>query len=344
MLEISLAELRELISNVIMEGGLKLGVEKRVELTPSLVKQACSVYVDFIKKWNSWLALRGFAPVEAIAPSGSSTYAEKDAIENPKTTYGDVDYLVSFPIAYTSNDINQQRKDEATSEKLYTELMTKFLKEARPKNIDVESTLKGIALQVIVELPGGILVQVDTTVTHPKHTEWMKGRYTPERGIKGYVTGNLYKALGDFLTLSIGTEGVLARVKDGQRVSSKQRTGVRFERVSNDFKTFLADIAIYVGGQDIQFDKLLSKYSGMDPNNISIESLALGIVGLAKTFDVAGIYDKNDMLHQVLLNFNHGMEENVNKKATKNLDQSKESKLRQLNRQQYDRVKQIFKI
>ena len=73
--------LRRLIRAALVEGGLKLPPSRRADLNSALVKQACSVYVDFVTRWNHWLVSRGKEPVELIGPSGSSAHADVDAAE-----------------------------------------------------------------------------------------------------------------------------------------------------------------------------------------------------------------------------------------------------------------------
>lgn len=337
-------QLRRLLMQTLSEGGLKLPSEKRTDLTPELVKQAEKTYLSVIASWNVWLDKQGITPVEPIRLSGSSTYADKDIVDKPETVYGDVDYLVSFPVEYDSDDITTQRKSDAAADRTYTELLKRFLIEERPADVDIEATLQGSPLQIIVKLRNNILVQVDTTITHPQHAQWMKGRYTPERGIKGYVTGNLYKALGDTLTLTIGTEGVLARIKDGRRVASSVRTGVTFKRVSSSFDTFLIDIARFLAGPDVDASPMLKRYPGLDPDAVSIDDLARGIVGLSQTLSNAGLIDTHEMLLQVLARFKAGLEENVDKKASRDLDTAKLAKLRKLNDDQYRRIQKIFNV
>ena len=326
-------QLRRILLGALTEGGLKLPPHERVDLTPKLVKQAVETYEGFLRGWNSWLQKKGHEPVKPMGPSGSSTHAHRDIVDKPDMIYGDVDYLVSVPVGYNSEELGDQRKADAASERAYEELLVQYLK-TQPAHVDVALTLKGAPTQVVIRLSGGEAVQVDTVMTHPEHADWMKGRYTPERGIKGYVSGNLYKALGDALTLNIGTEGVLARMKGDQRVASNVRAGVSFKRVSNNFRTFLLDIARYLGAIDI--DPLLEDHPGLDPEAINIDDLAMGIVGLSRTLD------EPDLLDRVLTGFQAGLESNVDKKASRDLSPDKLAKLRKLNKDQFERVRRVF--
>jgi hypothetical protein len=335
--------IRSLIREILLnEGGLKLPPDQRRDLTPQVVREAGKIYLEFVRGFNAWLAERGEAPIDPISPSGSSAHAEKDIIDRPRATYGDIDYLVSFPVDYTSDDPTAMRKEEAAATKKYTDLLTQYLTTARPAEVDVDLTVGGHPLMVIIKVPSGGLAQVDTVVTHPKYAQWMRGRYTPERGIKGYVTGKLYKALGDHFMLTIGTEGVLARMKDGQRVSSRVRSGVTYRPVSSDFRRFLRDIADYLIDGDYKPDPLLVKHPGGDPDNVSLADLARGIVGLARTLEAAGLEDSREMLQDIHQNFVLGLEESVGKKVARDITPAQEEKMRKLNIEQGERVSQIF--
>jgi len=338
----ALNELRQVIRLLLREGGLKLPPEHRRDLTPSLVKEAAVAYREFLKGFNAWLTSKGHLPVNPIRPTGSASHAEIDSVDRPSATYGDIDYLVSFPVEYSSDDASLIRKEDAAAVKKYTDLFVEYITRFRPPEVDVDLTIGGNPLMVIIKLPSGGLVQVDTVVTHPKYSEWMKGRYTPERGIKGYVTGNLYKALGDYLVLTIGTEGVLARLKDGQRVTSKSRSGVIFRNVSTNFRNFFKDIADYVIEGPYKPDPLLEKYPGLNPDNVSIADLAYGIVGLARTMERFSSIDSNEMLTSIYESFVEGMDENVLKKVSKDITPEQNAKLQKLNVLQAERVKSIF--
>jgi hypothetical protein len=333
-----------LVRHILREGGLKLPPEHRRDLTPSLVREAGSVYREFLKGFNDWLSSRGKTPLEPIRPTGSATHAERDIVDRPGATYGDIDYLVSFPVNYSGKDLTEKRKEEAATVREYTELLTEYISTVRPPMVDADLTLNGHPLMIIVKVPSGGLAQVDTVVTHPAYSEWMKGRYTPERGIKGYVTGNLYKALGDYLVLTIGTEGVMARTKDGQRVPSKFRTGITYHSVSTDFRNFFRDIADYVIEGAYVADPLLEQYPGLNPEDVNISELAYGIVGLARTMEKAGDVDSQEMLKTIHDSFLEGMEDNVGRKVSKDITPEQEAKMRKLNVTQGERVRQIFGV
>jgi hypothetical protein len=325
-------------------GGLKLLYENRKDLTPVLVKEAVEIFKSVFKNFNNWLLEIGQDVVDPIGPTGSSVYAERDFFEGRSQTYGDIDYLVSFPVSYSKDmTYTERRKRESESAKKYSDLFQEYLKCKRPDNVEVDLTLNGNPLMVIVQLPSGGFAQVDTVITHQPYVEWMKGRYTPERGVKGYITGNLYKSLGDFLILSIGTEGVVARTKNEVRVTSKSRAGVVYHSISTNFRTFFKDIADYlIDGEYVQ-DEILKLHHGLDPENVTVESFCYGIVGLSKTLEKANAANSK-MLSEIYKSFVSNIEENVNRKVLRDISEEKESKLRKLNEIQSEKIQKIFGV
>lgn len=338
--------LRQFIRAILREGGLKLPPDKRSDLNSSLVIQASKAYVNFISGWNRWLESNGKDPVKPIAPTGSSAHAEQNAAENQDAVYGDVDYLVSFPLSDASEDFGERRKAQAAVEREYTELMGEYIRTVRPAGVDVELTLKpnSIPSQVVLELPSGEFIQVDTVVTFPEFAEWMKGRYVPERGIKGYIAGKLYNALGNYFTLTIGTQGVIARLKDGVRVTSKQRAGVKYHKISDNFRNFLVDIAQYLVDDDVELDPKLKKYPGFEPGTMTVEDFAHGITGLANTLANAGVVDKHTMLTTIMSDFEQQLFDAVERNTELDATPEKIQKMRKLNDEQIARVERVLGI
>jgi hypothetical protein len=318
-------------------GGLKLPPEKRnklAKLTPDIASHAIKVYIDLIDEWNSYLALSGAEPVKAMQPTGSVTYCSKDLEDESSQEYGDIDYLVAIHSEFDGPEIDR-RRDDARLRSKYESLFEMFLNEKQPHCVDIEETLRGSTrLMVMIKLPNDTLVQVDTVITFPRYSSWMKGRYTPQRGFKGYTIGNLYKALGDYLVMSIGTEGVIVRSISDKRVPSKfsRSKGVKTENISLDIENFLRDIALYIiSKNDIEEDTLLSSNPGVDPSDIDISKFALGIKGLANTLDRYKIYSKGEMLMQISKNYKAGLKKNVENKRNRGLDDESYDKLLKLN-------------
>mgnify|MGYP003135379989 CR=1 FL=1 len=322
----------------IFEGGLK-SAKTDSNLTPSLVIKAFDVYRRVISDFNRWLESNSELPVREVKPVGSVSYAQKDMQDGESVIYGDVDYLVELPFPEeASKGYTEVRKLENATKTKYRSLFKKFLEsDMVTPEINVYETIKDGSdpLMVILEAHPGLLVQVDTVVTFPKYSDWMKVRYTPERGLKGYTMGKLYKALGDIFPVTIGTEGIIARTKDGKLVSSRMRKGVDLEIVSTSPKNFLIDLARYVTKDgDVKIHSDLSSHGGMT-GEISLAKLAKGIRGLALTLESAGYMPAKDMLQKVLFNYEEGLEEHktrtskkIEKKISDLQDEKQRDKLR----------------
>lgn len=340
--------IRRLIREMLMsEGGLKLPPQHRRDLTPQIVRDAARTYVRTIESFNDWLSTRGEQPLSPVRPTGSSTHWEKDIEDRPDATYGDIDYLVSFPSPELADDETQSRKAEAEQTKKYTDLFTEFISTSTPAWVDRDLTLGEDGgkhpWMVIIKLDDGSYVQVDTIITYPRHAEWMKGRYTPQRGLKGYVTGNLYKALGDYFTLTIGTEGVIARVRGGQRVPSTVRKDVTFQAISRNFRGFFGDIVTYILGRS-DWKKPSGFIEGLDPDNVSLIQFAQGIRGMRDALILNGFEGVDGMLADILQKFKEGLEQNTDRKASRDLTDQQLMKLEKINDDSYNKVKEVFEV
>ena len=79
------------------EGGIK-SAKTDAKLTPEIVIRAIDVYNRVIADFNSWLSGMGEMPVRSVKPVGSVSYAQRDLQDKENVIYGDVDYLVEFPL------------------------------------------------------------------------------------------------------------------------------------------------------------------------------------------------------------------------------------------------------
>jgi len=321
-------------SGLIAEGGLKIPGGSDKKLNPALVGQAIKVYENLLGQWNSYLESTGHDPVKPIKPVGSVSYYSQDAADRPSAEYGDIDYLVELPVTHREGDDEKvRRQSENAAKREYEQLFVDFLNSARPAEVDIELTLKpgSSPYMVIVTLPGGELVQVDTVTTYPRYAEWMKGRYTPERGVKGYLIGNIYKSLGDHLVMSVGTQGVAIKSREGKRVPAKFQKDVKIENVSTDIGNFLVDIAAYLMGDTLDPHPLLVGNPGVDKDNVDMRSLVKGIKGLALTLETGGDYDALDMMNAIKAHYEENLRRNVEQKKARGLNEKDYQKLLKMN-------------
>ena len=327
--------------NNINEGGLKAPhLTRDVKLDPATVSKAVKAYETAINMFSAWLQENGHTPVELVGPVGSTAYYKRDAEESPSTEYGDVDYLVNVPVE------GEGRKAENAARTEYKNLLIQFLQSTPEveKFVNVETTVKTSPWLLIVKLPSGEHVQVDSILSHPKYRNWMKTRWSPERGLKGYTLGQLLTALGTYFDMSIQDRGVAFRYdKDtGERVSGR-KTGSPLKTVSTDVSTFLIDMARELASSDVlELHPLLKQKPGLDPYDIKIGSLALGIRGLAYTLAAAGVLDAKQMLSEVLQKYADGLARIVESKKNRGTSDEMYHKLLILNKKTYEIARKAF--
>lgn len=366
--------IRHLIREILLhEGGLKLSrvIAARtgqaavdMPLTPSVAAEAIEQYESLMRDFNIWLESKGHPPLNPIKPVGSVARYKTDlvkekavnnrisrgedpAIESEIPTYGDIDYLVEFPIFDYSDDISE-RDAEKLSSKRMTDLFVDFLNSGEySAKVDVAGTVQPDAnsppTMVIFELSDGNFAQVDTIIVFPSHSGWAATRYVPPPGVKGYIMGNLLKSLGDYLTLTIGVEGVISRTVDGKRVGPRVRKGVDIKRVSVSPADFFVDIVHEVAG-DVPIHPVLQDAQGFKPgDDTTIADLATGIAGVILTLGDAGYADPSEMANSILSSFSDFLEDYVVKKE-KDITEKKAAYLRSTNQKQLEIVRQAFSV
>lgn len=345
-------KLAKYVRAILMEGGLKAPeLTSSTLLDPQTVSVAIDVYNQVIDLWNQDLQQRGLRPVESVGPVGSVAYYKKDLESNPAKKYGDVDYLVAFPVVVPDDATpEEERAAENAVAREYTTHLIEFLKSSSQVQslVNVPATIKSSPTLLIVKLPDGQHVQVDTIITYPHYVEkegrggWMPSRWTPERGLKGYTAGELYSTLGDRFNLSITDRGVLARTRDGESVPFRMRKNTKLHRISKNISTVFADIADYLA-PGAELDPILEKQPGMNPKSITIKSLARGIKGLMRTLEQAGVVDDaSSELQSIVDAYAARLRNAIERKRKRGLDDDKYEKMQALNEKVVDIVEKEF--
>lgn len=337
---------------LLSEGGAKVPSSQSAQLVPQVVVQATEIYKDLMEKFNKFLLSKSLRPVNLIKPVGSTAYYQEDLAEDSDTVYGDIDYLVSIPSADGGENLAQSRKSQSSLNRQYENEFLNFLKSSPPEYVDVELTGEKSPTMVIINLNDGKKVQVDLIATTEKYEDWMQVRWVPERGVKGYIGGNLYKAFGDALTLTIGDEGIIARIKNGERVTSKNRgKEVSFIQVSSSPSTFFKDIIDYLAGTDEPtISQDLESSPGIKHDDIKISGIADGIRMVSENLESNGILPERfithkEMLEEILARFKLNLDASIEKKAkSANMSDEKLNKLVKMNAEQYNNVKNKFNL
>ena len=241
--------------------------------------------------FNRWLSAMNQGPVELGRPTGSGTYHELDAREHPDKVYGDIDLQMIAP------DVEGASYYQYTTH--WNKLVDEFVKSQQPDYIHPGESKPG---HPIFQIGPDQYVQVDF-MWHPPHLRaWGAARVTPERGVKGLLAGNLYSVLGDLLDMSIQHAGVqLKTVNDVHVPFSKQKDTV-VKTISVDPESFVYDIFMneyeQITGRDpgtAKLDPLLNRFRGNDTKDVKIAKLVNAIKGLARSFELNGMYGKKDL-------------------------------------------------
>jgi hypothetical protein len=271
---------------------------KQTRLTPTVAKDALVAYRSLIYGWNRHLERNDMTPVAYGCPVGSTIHINDDLLNNPDIEYGDIDCLVTLPFPQPFDSGWTERK----AEELKIEKEYKVLFEEYVEIQDDERIIAYLGTMVVIQSPNGHNVQIDMITTFPLYFEWMQRRYGPEQGKKGYLFGCLYSALGDVLTLSFGTTGVQARIKDGKRVESNRRKKVTFDKISVNPVSFVSDTLYY----------LTEQYSNaLYINDDKLSSLMSSIVRFCNILDGD---DKNFTANKVLQKYESNLWKQLEKK------------------------------
>jgi len=317
-------------------GGLKSQKTRTTVITPSVAMESIGLYKKLIQDWRD----NRKEEILALQPVGSSAYSEIDLKERNDVAYGDVDYLVSLPFPQDFQGTEwERRKEENRIKAAYENDFASFIEETQPSVVDASETLRSSPTMAIMKLPDERFVQVDMVMTFSRYQNWMRARYCPERGLKGYIMGNLYAALGAALTISIGTEGVTAKVREGKRVSARCRKNFDLEMISVNPGSFLTDIADYLLEGTTPRNRLLTENPGVNPEDIRLDDLAKGINGLARTLADAKVIEYADtFLYDLYNDFSNRLDKSIEKKKKFGASEKKLDYLHALNQAVRGRV------
>ena len=270
------------------EGGWDTTLTQNTVLNPRIVAPALKVVDQFVKDFNAWLSQKRLGPVRRGRPTGSSAYHEVDTEQDPDKIYGDIDLQMIAP------------EPEGVSYGQFTgywnKLADDFVKAGHTSYIDTSESKAG---HPIFQIGAHDYVQIDF-MWHPERLEqWGAARVTPERGVKGLLTGNMFSVLGELLDLSIQHAGVQLKVQDGQHVPFSKQKDTQVVTVTTDPETFIYDIFKYEAKQldidDPTVNSMLRKFPGNDIADVKISKLVNGIKGFAFSCEENNMFGKGDL-------------------------------------------------
>lgn len=284
---------------LLTEGGWATTKTQGTVIKPKIIADCVSKMTIIGKDFNTYCSTPNvnLPPLDFGRPVGSGTWYEDDIESQPDKVYGDVDYMISYPVLELSG--KDKRSDEIATAKLYNQEFLRFLGSQKYAFIDYEESAKvsdPSGLKLIMEVKteeGSGWIQVDLIITHTDYKEWAFFRMTPIRNVKGFVLGNLYSAFGDTLELSIQPRGVRAKFAGSQMVSYSKRAGVEDKLITANVNTFMYDIARFFWEQSgtekpYAESASLKAWKGININDPKFEDLCDGIKAVADTLEQLG--------------------------------------------------------
>jgi len=276
------------IADILKEGGWDTTLTQGTVLHPRVVAVALKVVDQFVADFNKFLQARGLPPVRRGRPTGSSAYHEQDAAEHPEKVYGDID------LQMIASEVDGVTYGQFTG--VWNKLSDEFVKAGHAPYVDVTESKPG---HPIFKIGPKDYVQIDF-MWHPERLEqWGAARVTPERGVKGLLTGNMYSVFGELLDLSIQHAGVQLKVVDGQHVPFSKQKGTEIKTVTTDPETFILDTFVYIareqGINNPKIGPLLKQNAGNDINNVKISRLVNGIKGFAQSCEINKIFGRGEL-------------------------------------------------
>jgi hypothetical protein len=266
------------IREIILEGGWDTTLTQGTVLHPKVVGVALNVVDRFVADFNKYLQKQGLGSVRRGRPTGSSAYHEQDSAETPDKVYGDIDLQMIGP------ETEGQSFAQFTSQ--WNKLADDFVKAGGAPYVDTSESKPG---HPIFNVGGNSFVQIDF-MWHPERLEkWGATRVTPERGVKGLLTGNMYSVFGELMDLSVQHAGVQLKIQDGQHVPFSKQKDTQVVTVTTDPKTFILDTFLYLARQQginkPIIDPTLKQFSGNDIDDVKIAKMVAGVKAFAQSCD-----------------------------------------------------------
>lgn len=276
------------IQEIILEGGWDSTVTQGTVIKPAVVKTALGVVQKFVKDFNEYLKTLGQGPIEMGRPTGSSAYHERDQEQDPNKVYGDIDLQMIAP------PIEGKTQGQFTSH--WNKLANEFVRTQKPQYIHSKESKPG---HPIFQIGDNAYVQVDFMWHEVSLKDWGAARVTPEHGVKGLLTGNMYSVFGELIDMSVQHAGVQLKMIDGQRVPFSKQKNVEIVTVTTDPGKFILDTFLYLAKQqnidNPKIHTLLKKFSGNDINDVRIEKLVNGVKGFALSAQANGMFGSGDL-------------------------------------------------
>lgn len=264
-------------------GGWSSTTTQNTEIHPQSVHDASILLTSLLVGYRNFCNKKGILPLTNICPVGSAYYYLKDLEENPSVLYGDIDFLVLYP-GYP--ELGCENKEVKRNNEYFLD----WVKTQRPDLLNVDETTRSSTSGIKLITGGKNPLQIDFVATFVPYMNWTTARYTPVRGIKGFVIGKLYATLGRLLYFTAGPFGSRMKWKEGKPIPSRFRKDVTIDLITTNYNTFLQDVTEYLI-EKTQNKKLhlSTKFKGFDATKNTIGDLIQEIITMCDCLDEAGV-------------------------------------------------------
>lgn len=272
----------------IIEGGWDTKITQGTVINPSVVRTALQTMSQFVRDFNGFLINKNVGQIKLGHPLGSTAYYDVDPDDK---IYGDIDLQIIVPEIEGMSPSQMQA--------FWYKLQDEFVKSTRPSYVHHDSEPG----HPILKVGKDAYVQVDI-IPHPERlASWGRFRTTPEHGIKGLLNGNMFSVLGEMLKLSIQHAGVQYKERNGvKQPYVTTRKDFELKTLTTNIETFVRDIFDHEYEQVInkdpstaKIDPLLIKHPGSNVNDVKIANLVNAVKGLARSFELNGMFGKGDL-------------------------------------------------
>ena len=276
------------IRDIVVEGGYASTLTQGTKITPKTVELVAeSLFPKFVAQFNTFLKSKNLPPVVGGGPVGSAFYYKRDLVSDPDKEYGDIDLHFFIPRIPDLTD--------AANASTYASAVKEFA-DATP-GITTESG-RNVVFRV-----GTGYVQIDLVMAYYENREWLSA-LTPEHGVKGVISATVYSSLAEYLNLSISTNGVQAKLRDGKPVSFRQSKNTELVTVSKNPQTWAVDVAKFVlktqGIDNPKLSKDLAQSSGTNIEDIKIADIIQAVKAIGHTLELNGVDSYDNFISNIV--------------------------------------------
>jgi hypothetical protein len=275
------------ISELLQEGGWDTTKTQGTILNPRIVAVALQVVDKFVADFNQYIANKNLGVIRRGRPTGSSAYHERDVAQDPDKIYGDIDLQMIAP--------EQEGLTYGQFTSFWNNLTDQYIKSG-VAYIDNTESKPG---HPIFQVGANDFVQIDF-MWHPERLEkWGATRVTPEHGVKGLLSGNMWSVFGELLDMSVQHAGVQLKIQDGQRVPFSKQKDTEIVTVTTNPETFLIDTFKYLANrQGIERPRMtpaLKTYGGVNIADVKIASMVRGVKEFATSAEANNMFGQGDL-------------------------------------------------